>query len=85
LTVKNHSRDIERCPVRYASPFDKCRVETERGREFGRLRAAAMYQHDPDADLVQDANLLHERAGSAGVGEDFAALITNTLPLKSRM
>jgi hypothetical protein len=31
-----------------------------------------MYQHDPDADLVQDANLLHERAGSAGVGEDFA-------------
>ena len=43
-------------------PAHEARLAAERPGEPARLRAAAVHQHDADADLVEDLHLL--RAGS---------------------
>ena len=49
----DRSQDV----VGHAPAVDEGRVQSERSRQFRRLRAAAVYQHDPDTHLVQDADL----------------------------
>ena len=51
------------------------------------LRTAAVNEHDPDADLVQDADLLHQGPRLLGVDTNTSppAFSTNTLRLNSRM
>ena len=73
LPVQNHHRDVERRTVRHAPTVDERRVEPEFRREFGRLRTTAMNQNHAYADLVQDADLFHQRACLNGIGEHFAA------------
>ncbi len=50
------------------------------------LRTAAMHQHDPDADLVQDGDLFDQRAGRSGSANTSPpALTTKILRLYRRI
>ena len=54
-------------------PSTICVCEPEAFRQRRRLRAAAVHEHDANADLMQDADLLHERARGLGRDERVAA------------
>jgi len=48
-------------------------TNAELGRDLVELRAAAVHQHDADAEVVQDRDLLHEGAHRSAVAERAAA------------
>ena len=73
LAVQHHRRDFERLRVRDAPALDHLRRQSQAFRQRRRLRAAAVHDDDADADLVQDADLLHQRARALGSDERIAA------------
>jgi hypothetical protein len=73
LAVQHHRRDFQRLRVGHAPTLDHLYAKAEALRERRRLRSAAVHEHDADADLMQDADLLHERARAFRCEERVAA------------
>ena len=72
-TVEDHRGHVDRLLVRDAPSLDHARRHPERGGQLGQLWAAAVHQHDAHAEVMQDRDLLDQRARSVRVGKHPAA------------
>src|SRR6185437_12570101 len=52
--AQNHGGHLDRALVGHAASLHHARRHTERLGDLGELRAAAVYQHDPHAEVVQN-------------------------------
>ena len=59
--------------VGHAAALDHARLHAELRRDVVELRAAAVHEHDADAEVMQDRDLLDEGAHRPGVAERAAA------------
>ena len=62
--VQHHGRRVDRAVVGDAAAAHHARLDAERALHLVELRAAAVHQHDADAEVVQDRDLLDQRAGA---------------------
>ena len=60
LAVEHHGADLQGILVRHAAAVDEFRFDAHCRRKLGGLWAAAVYQHDPYANLIKKSDLLHQ-------------------------
>ena len=71
--VQDHRRHFERVFIGDAAAVDHLGIDAELASELSRLGTAAMDEHDPDPELVQQRHLLDESAGRRFARKDGAA------------
>ena len=71
--VQHHAGRVDCGSIRDPATLHHARLDAHLRRDFVQLRTAAVDEHDPDAEVVQDRNLLHERAHGRHVAERTAA------------
>ena len=73
LPIEHHGRHFQCMFVGDPTALDELRRHAQRRGQFRRLRPAAVHQHDANADLVQDGDLLNQRLGGLETDEQFTA------------
>ena len=71
--VQHHAGRVDRRVVGDAAALHHARLDAEPRGDLVELRPAAVHQHDADAEVVQDRDLLDERAHRRGLAERAAA------------
>ena len=71
--VQDHRRRVNRAVIGDAPAAHHARLDAERALHIVELRPAAVHHHDADSEVVQDCDLLHQRARAGEVAEDCAA------------
>ena len=71
--IEHHAGDFDGFLVRHATSCDHLRLDAERLLDLRELRPAAMHEHDANADLMQDRDLLDELARRFRIAENTAA------------
>src|SRR5690606_21062200 len=71
--VEHHAGDFHRLLVGHSPARHHVRRDAETFLDLRQLRSATVHQHDADADLVQDRDLLDQRARGLHVAKHTAA------------
>ena len=61
-TVEHHAGDLDGFRIGHATARNYLRFYSKRLLNFSELRSATMHDDNADADLMQDADLFHQRA-----------------------